>query len=57
MLYGIEQQLTPPAPIDEDVYKWDEAEFAKRNVKTLPQNLGEALNKLRVDTVLIKALG
>ena len=57
MLDGIEQQLTPPALIDEDVYEWDEAEFAKRNVKTLPQNLGKALNKLRVDTVLIKVLG
>ena len=57
MLDGIEQQLTPPALIDEDVYEWDEAEFAKRNVKTLPQNLDEALNVLRVDTVLIKVLG
>ena len=57
MLNGIEQNLTPPTPIDEDVYEWDETEFAKRGVKTLPQTLGEALTALRDDKVLAKALG
>ena len=57
MLDGVEQQLTPPAPIDEDVYEWDEAEFAKRNVKALPQTLGEALVALSADSTLAKALG
>ena len=57
MLDGIEQHLTLPTPIDEDVYEWDEAEFAKRGVKTLPQTLGEALTALRTDKVLANALG
>ena len=57
MLDGIEQNLTPPEPIDEDIYEWDEAEFVKRGVKTLPQTLGEALAALSADTTLAKALG
>ncbi len=57
MLDGIEQQLMPPASIDEDVYEWDATEFVKRGVKTLPQNLGEALAALSADDSLIKALG
>ena len=57
MLDGVEQQSTPPAPIDEDIYAWDEAEFDKRGVKTLPQTLGEALAALSADTALAKALG
>ena len=57
MLNGVEQQLTPPTPIDEDVYEWDESEFARRGVKTLPQNLGEALIALQDDKVLTNELG
>ena len=56
MLDGVEQNLTPPTPIDEDIYEWDEAEFDKRGVKTLPQTLGEALAALSADTTLAKAL-
>ena len=57
MLDGIEQNLTPPAPIDEDIYEWEEAEFVKRGIKTLPQTLGEALAALGADTLLTKTLG
>ena len=57
MLHGVEQNLTPPAPIDEDIYEWSEDEFVKRGVKTLPQTLGEALAALTADSSLAKALG
>ena len=57
MLDGVEKKLLPPAPIDEDVYEWDEAEFTKRGVKTLPQTLGEALTALRDDKVMANAIG
>lgn len=57
MLNGIDHQLTPPAPIDEDIYEWPEAEFIKRGVKTLPQTLGEALTALTADQALTTALG
>lgn len=57
MLDGVEQQLTPPIPIDEDIYEWDETEFKRHRVKTLPQTLGHALAALAADAALNKALG
>ena len=57
MLDGVEQNMAPPVPIDEDVYEWDDAQFKRHRVKTLPQTLGEALAALSVDATLSKALG
>jgi glutamine synthetase len=57
MLDGVEQNLTPPVPIDEDIYEWDDAQFKRHRVKTLPQTLGEALQALAADNSLAKALG
>ncbi len=57
MLDGVEQNIMPPAPIDEDIYERDEAKFAKRGVKSLPQTLGEALAALSADNTLTMALG
>jgi len=57
MLDGVEQQLVPPVPIDEDVYEWDDKESKRHRVKTLPQTLGEALLALSADTLLTKAVG
>jgi glutamine synthetase len=50
MLHGVEQQMSPPVPIDEDIYEWDDKEFIRHRVKTLPQTLGEALQALTADT-------
>ena len=57
MLDGAEQNMTPPSPIDEDIYQWDDKEFKRHRVKTLPQTLGEALTALSADSTLAKALG
>ena len=57
MLDGVEQKLTPATAIDEDIYEWDETEFIKRGVKTLPQTMGEALAELQADISLGQALG
>ena len=57
MLDGIARKLNPPAPIDEDIYEWQAADFVAHDVKTLPQNLGEALVALENDAVLAKAMG
>ena len=57
MLDGVEQNLSPPIPIDEDIYEWDDKEFKRHRVKTLPQTLGEALQALTTDSSLAKALG
>ena len=57
MLEGVEQNMVPPMPIDEDIYQWDDKEFKRHRVKTLPQTLGEALTALSADSTLAKALG
>jgi glutamine synthetase len=57
MLDGIEQNMAPPVPIDEDIYEWDEAQFKRHRIKTLPQTMGEALAALSADNALAKALG
>ena len=44
-------------PIDEDIYEWNETEFKRHRVKTLPQTLGHALAALAADAALNKALG
>jgi glutamine synthetase len=57
MLDGIEQEMRPPLPIDEDIYEWDEDKFIANNIKTLPQTLGEALVALKEDDYLTDAIG
>lgn len=57
MLDGVEQQLQPPTPIDEDLYEWPHARFVERGVATLPQTLGQALDALEADTTLAAAIG
>lgn len=57
LLDGVEHQMTPPMPTDEDIYEWDEAQFKRHRVKTLPQTMGEALAALSADNALAKALG
>ncbi|MGB7817032.1 MAG: type III glutamate--ammonia ligase [Methylotenera sp.] len=57
MLDGVEQHLASPIPVDEDIYEWDDKEFKRHRVKTLPQTLGEALDALSTDNTLIRALG
>lgn len=57
MLDGVELQMQPPAPIDEDIYEWPQAHFAERGVLTLPQTLGQALDALEADRTLSAAIG
>ncbi|ANJ67486.1 type III glutamate--ammonia ligase [Halothiobacillus diazotrophicus] len=57
MLDGVTQGMQAPAPNDEDLYAWPDAQFAERGVATLPQTLGDALDALAADDVLVGALG
>ncbi|HEY77434.1 MAG TPA: glutamine synthetase [Thermoflexia bacterium] len=56
-LDGIERQLEPPAPVNEDVYHFDEDDLRKRAIGTLPATLAEALDELEKDEVIQGALG
>ncbi|MBL7064635.1 MAG: type I glutamate--ammonia ligase [Anaerolineae bacterium] len=56
-LDGIERDLTPPPPVNEDVYDFDERDLRERAIGTLPGTLAEALDALEQDEVIREALG
>jgi len=56
-LDGIERDLTPPPPVNEDVYDFDERDLRERAIGTLPGTLAEALDALERDEVVRAALG
>jgi glutamine synthetase len=56
-LDGIERKLEPPAPVDEDVYCFDNTRLNASSIATLPGSLGEALQKMAGSDLLRRALG
>jgi len=56
-LDGIKRKLTPPAPVEEDVYHFDESKLKEKNIETLPYSLFDALGYLKKDKVVQEALG
>ncbi len=56
-LDGIRNQLTPPAPVSDDVYEYSPAELTEHGIDTLPGTLGDALEALAADPVIRAALG
>jgi len=56
-LDGIRQGLTPPPPVEEDVYDFDDSRLKELNIATLPGTLEEAINEIERDEVLREALG
>ncbi|HID87582.1 MAG TPA: type I glutamate--ammonia ligase [Anaerolineae bacterium] len=56
-LDGIKRDLTPPPPVEEDVYHFDDAKLRELAIDTLPATLGEALEELEGDRLLRETLG
>ncbi len=56
-LLGIEQKMTPPAPVDEDIYDMSAAQRRKHQLNALPADLGQALYAFQRDTSLRQAVG
>jgi glutamine synthetase len=56
-LKGIEEKIEPPDPVEEDVYGFDDRKLAKFYIKTLPENLGEAIGEFRRSKLMKEALG
>ena len=54
---GIENEMDLPEPVEENLYHFTEADLERRNVKTLPSTLGEAVAELARDEVIKEALG
>jgi len=56
-LDGVRKEMTPPEPMEENLYNLDEARRRARRVEMLPGSLGEALDCLAADRVVQDALG
>jgi len=56
-LDGIENDLACPDPVRENIYEFDEAKRDEYGIDTLPENLGEAVDALEDDEVVMDALG
>jgi len=56
-LDGIENDLECPDPVRENIYEFDEAKREEYGIETLPTNLGEAIDELEDDEVVLEALG
>jgi glutamine synthetase len=56
-LDGIEKDMKPPAPVEENVYEMSEKERQKRGIGTLPASLLEAIMLAEKSEVVSKALG
>jgi len=56
-LDGIQNQIEPPAPVEDDVGHLSAEEAAARGLEFLPRTLPEALDALEADGVMAEALG
>jgi glutamine synthetase len=55
-LDGIKNKISPPKPMDENIYELSEANRKLRDIATLPETLKDALEELKNDTVIRSAL-
>jgi glutamine synthetase len=56
-LDGIERGLEAPDPVRENIYEFTEADREERGIDTLPSTLGQSVNALKEDDVILDALG
>jgi glutamine synthetase len=56
-LDGIRSHWEPPAAVEQNIYEMDLATRKMNNINSLPENLYEAINELRQDTLIQEALG
>jgi len=54
---GIVNEMDLPEPVEENLYHFTEEDLERRNVKTLPSTLGEAIAELERDDIIRDALG
>ena len=56
-LDGVEQRLTPPDPVNKNIFTMSHRERRKYRIDELPRDLHEALDCLEKDPVVREALG
>lgn len=56
-LSGIENKITPPKPVNSNIYEMTDVERLEKNIDNLPGSLIDAIAELEKDEVMKKALG
>jgi glutamine synthetase len=56
-LRGIEKKITPPDPVEKNIYNLSKKEMEKYDIRHLPESLGHALNLMEESTLLKETLG
>jgi len=56
-LDGITNKMTPPEPVEENIYQLDDESLASKNIDILPTSLLEALDELKKNKLLQDVLG
>jgi glutamine synthetase len=56
-LDGIKNNLTPPEPVEENIYSLDDESRVRKNIDALPTSLLEALEELKKDKPIREVLG
>jgi glutamine synthetase len=56
-LDGIENDLPLGEPVEENLYHFTDDDLKRRNIPTLPANLGEAIGEMERSTLVREALG
>jgi glutamine synthetase len=56
-LKGINEKIQPPKPVEEDVYEFDNGKLAEFYIKTLPTDLGEAIEEFEKSKFMKETLG
>jgi glutamine synthetase len=56
-LDGVKNKLTPPAPVDRNIYAMDKEERLAEGVSDLPATLAIAMEYLKRDEIMVSALG
>lgn len=56
-LDGIKNKINPPAPVEEDVYEFDDSKLATFYIKTLPSSLEEAVEEFEKSSLMKDTLG
>jgi glutamine synthetase len=54
---GIKNNLMPPEPVEENVYKMEDSRLNEKNIDILPNSLWEALEELKSSKIVYETLG
>lgn len=56
-LEGIEHSLTPPPPVNKNIYTLTDEEKTMHKIKRVPQNMFDAINDFKEDPLMREVLG